>query len=138
MCCDTPRQCCEIFCGQGADFYKDRLSKLVLRSDKCLNRLDDFVKNIDRQKTCDRANCKGQVPFTVHGERQLKRIVHSQQSQTLAQITIQLKDGASRIVNKPYGFQEPHRPTRVPLPNTCHQASRLASARELRHWSVED
>ncbi|GFV74452.1 histone-lysine N-methyltransferase SETMAR [Trichonephila clavipes] len=31
--------------GQGLDFYQDGLSKLVLRSDKCLNSLGDYVKN---------------------------------------------------------------------------------------------
>ncbi|GFW01668.1 uncharacterized protein TNCV_4085831 [Trichonephila clavipes] len=30
--------------GQGPDFYHAGLNKLVLRSDKCLNRLDDYVE----------------------------------------------------------------------------------------------
>ncbi|PRD19678.1 UNVERIFIED_CONTAM: Histone-lysine N-methyltransferase SETMAR [Trichonephila clavipes] len=30
--------------GQGPDFYQDGLSKLVLRNDKCLNRLGDYVE----------------------------------------------------------------------------------------------
>ncbi|GFX99619.1 hypothetical protein TNCV_5026721 [Trichonephila clavipes] len=72
------------------------------------------------QKTSDRANCKGQLVLTVRGERRLRRIVRSQQSTTVAQITTQLNDGASRTVSKrtlasqllttlasPYGFQEP-------------------------------
>ncbi|GFW00794.1 hypothetical protein TNCV_1760321 [Trichonephila clavipes] len=32
------------FNGQGPDFYQDRLKKLVLRSDKCLNKLGDYVE----------------------------------------------------------------------------------------------
>ncbi|GFX14463.1 hypothetical protein TNCV_1616461 [Trichonephila clavipes] len=30
--------------GQGPDFYQDGLSKLVLRSDNCLNRLGDYIE----------------------------------------------------------------------------------------------
>ncbi|GBN19362.1 hypothetical protein AVEN_49242-1 [Araneus ventricosus] len=30
--------------GQGRDFYQAGLNKLVLRSDKCLNRFDDYVE----------------------------------------------------------------------------------------------
>ncbi|GFV27531.1 hypothetical protein TNCV_746841 [Trichonephila clavipes] len=41
------------------------------------------------QKTSDQANYKGQLAFTVRGERRLMRIVRMQRSQTLAQITIQ-------------------------------------------------
>ncbi|GFW93781.1 HTH_Tnp_Tc3_2 domain-containing protein [Trichonephila clavipes] len=52
------------------------------------------------QKSSDRANCKGQLAFTVHCERRLRRIVHSQRSQALAQITLQLNVGAGRTVNK--------------------------------------
>ncbi|GFU07501.1 hypothetical protein TNCV_2224921 [Trichonephila clavipes] len=44
MGCDIPRQCSENIIetwinGNGPDFYQDGLIKLVLRSDKCLNRL---------------------------------------------------------------------------------------------------
>ncbi|GFX11388.1 uncharacterized protein TNCV_2804491 [Trichonephila clavipes] len=39
------------------------------------------------QKISDRVKCKGQLALTVCGERGLKRIVRSQQSQALAQIT---------------------------------------------------
>ncbi|GFV55697.1 HTH_Tnp_Tc3_2 domain-containing protein [Trichonephila clavipes] len=45
-----------------------------------------------------KANCKGQLVSTVRGERRLRHIAGSQQSQTLAQITTQLNDGASRTV----------------------------------------
>ncbi|GFW46464.1 HTH_Tnp_Tc3_2 domain-containing protein [Trichonephila clavipes] len=47
------------------------------------------------QNASDRANCKGQFVLTVRGERLLRLIVSSQRSQTLAQITTQLNDGAS-------------------------------------------
>ncbi|GFS61954.1 uncharacterized protein TNCV_2592471 [Trichonephila clavipes] len=52
------------------------------------------------QKISNWANCKGQLASTVHGERRLRRIVRSQGCQTLAQITTQLNEGASRIVTK--------------------------------------
>ncbi|GFW93940.1 HTH_Tnp_Tc3_2 domain-containing protein [Trichonephila clavipes] len=63
------------------------------------------VKSIPRMrgwwtKSYDRTNHKKQLAFTVHGERRLRRIVPSQRSQTLAQMTIQLNDGASRSVSK--------------------------------------
>ncbi|GBM92616.1 hypothetical protein AVEN_160941-1 [Araneus ventricosus] len=32
------------FNGQGRDFYQDGLNKLVLRSDKCLNRFGEYVE----------------------------------------------------------------------------------------------
>ncbi|GFW77036.1 uncharacterized protein TNCV_2724661 [Trichonephila clavipes] len=48
-----------------------------------------------RTKTSDRANCKGQLSLTVRGKRRLRRIVSSQRSQTLAQITTNLNDSAS-------------------------------------------
>ncbi|GFS63348.1 uncharacterized protein TNCV_2308801 [Trichonephila clavipes] len=48
----------------------------------------------------DGANCKGQIVLTMRGERRLRCIVHSQRSQTLAQITIQLNDCASRTIRK--------------------------------------
>ncbi|GFW05520.1 HTH_Tnp_Tc3_2 domain-containing protein [Trichonephila clavipes] len=54
----------------------------------------------DGQKTSNRANCKGQLALTVRGERRLRRVVRSQRSQTLAQITTHLKGGASRTVSK--------------------------------------
>ncbi|GFU37233.1 uncharacterized protein TNCV_4272341 [Trichonephila clavipes] len=49
-----------------------------------------------QKKTSDRAHCKGQLALTVRCERRLRRIVRSQRSQILAQITTQLNDGASR------------------------------------------
>ncbi|GFW69598.1 HTH_Tnp_Tc3_2 domain-containing protein [Trichonephila clavipes] len=52
------------------------------------------------RKISDRANCRGQLALTVSGERQLRRIVCSQRSHTLAQITTQLNDGGSRTVSK--------------------------------------
>ncbi|GFU08685.1 uncharacterized protein TNCV_5124231 [Trichonephila clavipes] len=62
------------------------------------------------EKTSDRANCKGQLALTVCGERRIRPIVSSQQSQILTQITTQLNDGASRTVSKrmagsTYGLQ---------------------------------
>ncbi|GFW33452.1 HTH_Tnp_Tc3_2 domain-containing protein [Trichonephila clavipes] len=53
-----------------------------------------------RQKISDQANCKGQLTLTVRGERRLRRIIRSQRSQTLAQTTTQLNDGASRTFSK--------------------------------------
>ncbi|GFW45728.1 HTH_Tnp_Tc3_2 domain-containing protein [Trichonephila clavipes] len=74
------------------------------------------------QKTSDWANCTGQLALTVPCERLLRRIVRSQQSQTLAQITTQLNDGASYTDSKQTmqcslhctGFGN-RRPTRVLL-----------------------
>ncbi|GFW06696.1 hypothetical protein TNCV_3287971 [Trichonephila clavipes] len=48
------------------------------------------------KKTSDRANRKGQVDLTMRCESRLRRIVRSQRSQTLVQITTQLRDSASR------------------------------------------
>ncbi|GFX20184.1 HTH_Tnp_Tc3_2 domain-containing protein [Trichonephila clavipes] len=86
------------------------------------------------QKTSDRANCKGQLAFTVRGERRHRRIVRSQ---TLARITTQLNYGASRAVSKRTAQRSLHpmdfgsrRPTRVPLLNARHRAARLTWARE--------
>ncbi|GFX51576.1 HTH_Tnp_Tc3_2 domain-containing protein [Trichonephila clavipes] len=95
--------------------------------------------------TSDRANCKGQLALTIHGERQFRGIVRSQRSQKLAQITTQLNDGDSRTVSKrtvqrslhPMGLGS-RRPTRVPLLNARHQAARLVWAKENRDWSVEN
>ncbi|GFV24593.1 HTH_Tnp_Tc3_2 domain-containing protein [Trichonephila clavipes] len=69
----------------------------------------------------------------VRGERRLRRIVRSQRSQTLAQITTQLNDGASCSVSKwtmqrslhRIGFGS-RRPSRVPLHNARHRAVRRA------------
>ncbi|GFY10409.1 transposable element Tc1 transposase [Trichonephila clavipes] len=96
------------------------------------------------QKTSDRANCKGELALTVIGKRRLRHNVRSQRSQTLAQITIQLNDGASRTVSKRnvqrslhrLGFGS-HRQTKVPLLNARHRTARLVCAREHRDWSVE-
>ncbi|GFU38709.1 HTH_Tnp_Tc3_2 domain-containing protein [Trichonephila clavipes] len=79
------------------------------------------------EKTSDRANCKGQLALTVRGERRLRRIVRSQRSQTLASITTQLNDDASRTVSNRTGQHslnrmgfESRRPTGVPLLNARH------------------
>ncbi|GFW72381.1 uncharacterized protein TNCV_704181 [Trichonephila clavipes] len=53
-----------------------------------------------QKKTNDRANYKGQLSLTLRGERWLRGIVLSQRSETLAQITTQLNDGASHTVSK--------------------------------------
>ncbi|GBO18417.1 hypothetical protein AVEN_216841-1 [Araneus ventricosus] len=97
------------------------------------------------QKISNRANCKGQLALNEHGVRRLSRIVRSQRSQTLAQITTQLNEGASRTVSERtmqyslhrMGFGS-RRPTRVPLLNVCHRAARLAWATEHREWTLED
>ncbi|GFU50338.1 HTH_Tnp_Tc3_2 domain-containing protein [Trichonephila clavipes] len=91
------------------------------------------------KKTSDRADCKEQLVLTVQGEKWFWRIVRSQRSQTLAQITTQLNDGARRTVSKwtvplslhRMGFGT-RRPTRVPLINVRHRAARLVWAREQR------
>ncbi|GFU48107.1 HTH_Tnp_Tc3_2 domain-containing protein [Trichonephila clavipes] len=95
------------------------------------------------QETSDRAICKGQLALTVRGERRLKRIVRNQRSQTLAQITTQLNDGASRTVSKRTVQLLLHRmsfgnrrSTEVPLLNARHRAARLAWGRELRDIRV--
>ncbi|GFW15917.1 uncharacterized protein TNCV_4431901 [Trichonephila clavipes] len=54
----------------------------------------------DGQKTSDRGNCKEQLALTVRGEKRLRRLVHTQRSQTLAQITSQSNDGVNSTVGK--------------------------------------
>ncbi|GFV25801.1 transposase [Trichonephila clavipes] len=53
MCCDISRQCCESSTETWLNGYQDGLNKLVLRSDKCLNRLGDHfgltIHQNDRQ-----------------------------------------------------------------------------------------
>ncbi|GFX33874.1 uncharacterized protein TNCV_3962831 [Trichonephila clavipes] len=82
------------------------------------------------------------LALTVRDERGLRCIVRCQQSQTLAQITTQLNDGASRTVSKrtvQHGLDFGSlRPTRVPLLNALHRAARLAWVRQLRDRNVED
>ncbi|GFU89403.1 HTH_Tnp_Tc3_2 domain-containing protein [Trichonephila clavipes] len=81
------------------------------------------------KKNSDRSSCKGQLALTVRGERRLRRIVRSQ---TLAQITTQLNDGASRTVSKRtkqrslhcMGFRS-RRPRTVPLLKARQRAARL-------------
>ncbi|GFU71186.1 HTH_Tnp_Tc3_2 domain-containing protein [Trichonephila clavipes] len=140
---------CEIHCEKGLHV---RLSLAVALSSIQTGRIfkADSVKSIPRihgwrTKTCDWANCKGQLALTVRGERGPRRIVRSQRSQTLAQITIQLNDGAIRTVSKRTVQSSLHcmgfgslRPTRVPLFNARHRVTRLAWVREQRGWSVED
>ncbi|GFV53502.1 HTH_Tnp_Tc3_2 domain-containing protein [Trichonephila clavipes] len=78
----------------------------------------------DGQKNSDRANCKGQLALKESDESRLRRVVRSQKNQTLALITTQLNDGASRKVSKltlqcllhRMGLVS-RRPTRVPLVN---------------------
>ncbi|GBM03927.1 hypothetical protein AVEN_185420-1 [Araneus ventricosus] len=85
------------------------------------------------KKPSDRVNCKGQLDLNERGARRLSPIVRSQRSQTLAQITTQLNQGASLTVFKRtvqrslhrMGF-ESHRPTRVPLLNARHRAAFLS------------
>ncbi|XP_035228054.1 uncharacterized protein LOC118200224 [Stegodyphus dumicola] len=87
------------------------------------------------KRTSDRA----QLTRNKRGVRQLSRIVHSQRSQTLAQITTQLNQSDSRTVSKRIVQRSLHhigygsrRPTRIPLLNACHRAALLAWAREYR------
>ncbi|GFW98809.1 hypothetical protein TNCV_2837701 [Trichonephila clavipes] len=50
--------------GQGPDFYQDGLNKLILRSDKCLNRLDDRVSQEIAPHTvtpCEIAVCRSTI-----------------------------------------------------------------------------
>ncbi|GFX01031.1 HTH_Tnp_Tc3_2 domain-containing protein [Trichonephila clavipes] len=67
----------------------------------------------------------------------LRHFIRSQRSQTLAQITNQLNDGASRTVSKRTVQRSllvmglvSLLPTRIPLLNAHHRASRLAWAKE--------
>ncbi|GBN96358.1 hypothetical protein AVEN_271570-1 [Araneus ventricosus] len=90
-------------------------------------------------KSSDVANRKGQLDLNERGVRRLGHIVRSQLSQTLAQITTQLHQGARRIVSKRTVKRSPHlldfgirRPTRVQLLNSRHRAARLAWTREHR------
>ncbi|GFV47615.1 HTH_Tnp_Tc3_2 domain-containing protein [Trichonephila clavipes] len=94
------------------------------------------------QKTSDRANYKGQLSLALRGEGWLRRIVRSQGSQALAQITTLLNDSACRTVSKQTVQRSLHRvgfgsrrPLRVPLLNVRHRAARLAWARD---WNEED
>ncbi|GFV37886.1 HTH_Tnp_Tc3_2 domain-containing protein [Trichonephila clavipes] len=82
----------------------------------------------------------------MRGERWLWCIVLSQRSQTLAQITTQLYDGASRTISKRIvqlslhrtGF-ESRRPMRAPLLIAHHWAARLTWARhEARSSTFRD
>ncbi|GFV57293.1 hypothetical protein TNCV_2679831 [Trichonephila clavipes] len=88
------------------DFFKD------LRLDTALNEMlcdtREFADEIDIPANFDLTQPR------LGGERRLRRTVRSHQSQTLAQITTQLNDGASRTVSKrtatlasSYGFREP-------------------------------
>ncbi|GFV24302.1 HTH_Tnp_Tc3_2 domain-containing protein [Trichonephila clavipes] len=85
------------------------------------------------QNSRDWTNCKGQLVFIVIGERRIRRILRSQRSQTLAQITTQLNDGSSHTVSKrtvqhslhPMGFRS-RRPLRILLFNALYRAKRLA------------
>ncbi|GFS97505.1 HTH_Tnp_Tc3_2 domain-containing protein [Trichonephila clavipes] len=96
-------------------------------------------------KTRDRANCKGQLALSVHGERRFRRIARSQRRQLLAQITTQFNDGVSHTVSKRTVQCSLHcmgtgsrRPQREPLLNARLQAARHSRVREHRYWSVED
>ncbi|GBM30372.1 hypothetical protein AVEN_21486-1 [Araneus ventricosus] len=78
------------------------------------------------------------------GVRRLSRIVRSQRSQTLAQITKQLNQGASRTISKRTVQRSFHRmgfgnrrPTGVPLLKVLHRAACLAWPREDREWTLE-
>ncbi|GFU16144.1 HTH_Tnp_Tc3_2 domain-containing protein [Trichonephila clavipes] len=69
----------------------------------------------------------------------------TQRSQTLAQITTQLNDGANCTVSKRTAQLSLHcmgfgslRSTRVPLLDGRHRAARLSCAREHMDWRVED
>ncbi|GFT34909.1 hypothetical protein TNCV_3879041 [Trichonephila clavipes] len=54
-----------------------------------------YQKYVDcQQKISDWVNCKQLLALAVRGERRLRRIVRSQRSQTLVQITTQLNDGS--------------------------------------------
>ncbi|GFW77030.1 transposable element Tc1 transposase [Trichonephila clavipes] len=81
----------------------------------------------------------------MRGKRRLRRIVRSQRSQTLAQITTKLNDSASRTVIKRTVQRSFHRlgfggrrPTKVPLINARHWAARLVWERDYKDWNVED
>ncbi|GFW09327.1 HTH_Tnp_Tc3_2 domain-containing protein [Trichonephila clavipes] len=108
----------------------------------------EYTKNtwmVEKKLAIARANCKGQLASKVRGERRLRHIVRSQQSQTLAQITNQLSDGTSRTISKwivqhslkRMGFGS-SRPARVPLLNTRHRAALLAWARDHRDWTGKE
>ncbi|GFW63731.1 HTH_Tnp_Tc3_2 domain-containing protein [Trichonephila clavipes] len=71
---------------------------------------------------------KEHLALMAPAERRLRRIVRRQRSQTLAQITTQLNDGASSTVSKRTVQRSLHgmgfgsrRPTRVPLLNARHR-----------------
>ncbi|GFT92654.1 HTH_Tnp_Tc3_2 domain-containing protein [Trichonephila clavipes] len=96
------------------------------------------------QKTSDWAPFKGQLALAERGERCFKCIVRSQRSQTLAQITTQLEDGARSIVRKRTVKRLLHRmsfgsrrPTKVPFLIAHHRAARLVWEEHI-DWSVED
>ncbi|GFV80677.1 uncharacterized protein TNCV_4618391 [Trichonephila clavipes] len=68
------------------------------------NRHTAWIFKVDSVKSIPRIHgwwtIKGQLALRGCGERPLRRIVRSQRSQTLAQITTQLIDGASHTVSK--------------------------------------
>lgn len=96
------------------------------------------------KKTSNRKNCKRYLALNEHDRRRLNRSVRSQQNQTLAQITTQVNQVASRTVSnqtmqrsfRRMGFGR-CKPTRVPSLNARHQA-RLIWTREHREWTLEN
>ncbi|GFU58178.1 HTH_Tnp_Tc3_2 domain-containing protein [Trichonephila clavipes] len=88
---------------------------------------------------------RGQIVVAGRMGHLTSEIVRHQRSQTLAQITTQLNDGASCTVSKLTAQSSLHRmgfgsrrPTRIPLLSARHRAELLAWAREHSDWSVED
>ncbi|GFV29036.1 uncharacterized protein TNCV_4256431 [Trichonephila clavipes] len=104
------------------------------------------VKDTYGLNSVTKFECIGPVQKRVAwGERWLSRIVRSPRSQTLAEITTLLNDGASRTVSKRImqlslqrmGFGK-HRTTKLLLLNARHRAAHLSWARDYKDWSVED
>lgn len=60
----------------------------------------EYTKRREGGGINSRANCKRQSDLHFRGSRWLSHIVHSQRSQTIAQTTIQLNQGACHIINK--------------------------------------
>lgn len=86
--------------------------------------------------TSNQENGKALLALNECGSRRLSRIERSQRSQTLTQITTQLNQGASYIVNKHTVQRSLHlmgfgrrRPTGVPMLNARHRAVCIAWAR---------
>ncbi|GFX49329.1 uncharacterized protein TNCV_3334471 [Trichonephila clavipes] len=89
-------QIAEIVANLATSVFNDGNQILITILEKDIQVYKEYMNG--GQKTRELSNWKGHLALTVCGERRVSRIVHSQQSQALAQITTQLNECASRTV----------------------------------------